>query len=112
MTHSDEEEKDEDQLLNLSNAFLTIAGKGLHTEVRRKQYFIEVEDADEFYVVRFQKVTTDSARSSNYEDEGVRYEERALEVLISRVSRRDDLPDDINSININEKSEGPEHLQE
>ena len=36
MAHSDEEEKDEDQLLNLSNAFLTIAGKGLHTEVRRK----------------------------------------------------------------------------
>ena len=112
MTQCHEQEKDEDQLLNLRNAFLSIIGKGLHTEVRREQYFIEVEDTDEFYVVSFLKVTTDSASCWNYENEGVRHKERALEVLVSSVSRRDDFPYDIHSIEINEKSEGPEQLQE
>ena len=66
MSQSNEEEKDEDQLLNLRDTLLTITGKGLHTEVRREQYLVEVEDTNEFCVVRFLVVTTDRASGSNY----------------------------------------------
>ena len=73
MAQCHEEEKDVDQLLNLRNTLLTIAGKGLHTEVRREQYFIEVEDTDEFHVVRFHKVTTDSESSREYDTKCIRH---------------------------------------
>ena len=66
MAQCHEEEEDEDQLLNLRDTLLTITGKGLHTKVRWEQYLVEVEDADELYVVRFLEVTTDRASGSNY----------------------------------------------
>ena len=68
-------------MLNLHYALLAIIGEGLHAEIRREQCFVEVEDADELYVVRFLVVTTDGESGSKYENEGVRHEERALEVL-------------------------------
>ena len=92
MSQCHEQEKDEDQLLNLRDTLLTIAGKGLHTEIRWEQYLIEVEDADELYVVRFLKVTTDRASGSNYKTKRIRHKERAPKVLISSVSWRNDLP--------------------
>ena len=66
MAQCHEEEKDEDQLLNLRDTLLTITGKGLHTEVRWEQYLVEVKDTDELYEVRFPKVTTNSASGSYY----------------------------------------------
>ena len=73
MSQCHEEEKDEDQLLNLWDTLLTIAGKGLHTEIRREQHLIEVEDTDEFCVVRFLEVTTDRASGSNYKTKRIRH---------------------------------------
>ena len=92
MSQCHEEEKYEDELLNLRDTLLTITGKGLHTEVRWEQYLVEVEDADEFCVVRFLEVTTDRASGSNYKTKRIRYKERAPEVLISSISWRNDLP--------------------
>ena len=110
MSQCHEEEKDIDQLLDLSNALLTITGKGLHAEVCRKQYFVEVEDTNELYVVRFLVVATDCASGGYYDTKCIRHEKRTPEVLVGSVFWCDYLPDNIHSIHVNEKSAGPECL--
>ena len=112
MAESHEEEKDEDQLLDLRKSFLSCSSKSIYKEVDWIERVVEMEQSEQFEVLGDDGFVNNDEEVDSDNDNQIWDHERASEISPNCIFKGDNFASKVYLIHIDKEGDHPEWIDE